>query len=147
MVENTSNPVFDSRLMEPTLNENERAVRDLFVAEYLKDYDAFQACLRIGFQAAFAAEYARKFMTEAYVQCKIADSRRATPTDEEQRAKELRELAVSVLVQASQNGPYASRVAAVRELKAMYGWDKAAGEDEEQALIDALREFAQRAPV
>ena len=147
MVENTSSLQFDSRLMEPALSENERAVRDLFVAEYLKDYDAFQACIRIGFQAVFATEYARKFMLEPYVQCRIANSRRAAPTDEEQRAKELRELAVSVLVQASQNGPYASRVAAVRELKAMYGWDKAGGEDEEQALIDALREFAQRAPV
>jgi ABC-type enterochelin transport system substrate-binding protein len=134
--------------MEPELSESEKALRDFFVVQYLKDFDPFQACLRVGFQAAFAVEYAKKFMQESYVQLKISEGQRSTPKNEEERTKELKELATSVLVQASQNGPYASRVAAVRELKSMYGWEKGVEEeDKETSLIEALRQFAQNAPV
>ena len=148
MVENTSGLYLDPRLMEPALSESEKALRDFFVEQYLKDFDPFQACLRVGFQAAFAVEYAKKFMQETYVQRKITEGQRSTPKDEEQRTKELKELAISVLVQASQNGPYASRVAAIRELKSMHGWDKGAEvEDKDASLISALRDFAQNAPV
>ena len=148
MAENTSGLYLDPRLMEPEPSGQEKALRDLFVREYIKDFDPFQACLRVGFQAAFAVEYAKKFMGEAYVQRRITELQRATPENEEKRAQELRALAISVLVQASQNGPYASRVAAIRELNSMHGWNKPdGGEEGEQALIDAFREFATRAPV
>ena len=148
MAENTSGLYLDPRLMEPEPSGQEKALRDLFVQEYIKDFDPFQACLRVGFQAAFAVEYAKKFMGEAYVQRRIAELQRATPENKEKRAQELKALAISVLVQASQNGPYASRVAAIRELNAMHGWNKPdGGEEGEQALIDAFREFATRAPV
>ena len=148
MAENTSGLYLDPRLMEPEPSGQEKALRDLFVQEYIKDFDPFQACLRVGFQAAFAVEYAKKFMSEAYVQRRITELQRATPENEEKRAQELRALAISVLVQASQNGPYASRVAAIRELNSMHGWNKPdGGEEGEQALIDAFREFATRAPV
>lgn len=148
MVVNTSGLYLDPRLMEPELSEQEKALRDLFVREYVKDFDPFQACLRVGFQAAFAVEYAKRFMSEAYVQRKIADLQRATPENEDAQAKQDKALVLSVLRQAAQNGPYASRVQAAAKLATIYGLDRPeGGEEGEQALIDAFREFAARAPV
>ena len=62
---------FDNYLVAPELSASEKALRDLFVQEYLKDYDAFCSCLRCGFHAAYAVEYAKQFMQEPYVQQKI----------------------------------------------------------------------------
>ena len=93
MAENTSGLYLDPRLMEPEPSGQEKALRDLFVQEYIKDFDPFQACLRVGFQAAFAVEYAKKFMGEAYVQRRITELQRATPENEDAQAKEDRALA------------------------------------------------------
>ena len=148
MAENTSGLYLDPRLMEPELSEQEKALRDLFVQEYIKDFDPFQACLRVGFQAAFAVEYAKRFMSEAYVQRKIADLQRSTPENEDAQAKQDKALVLSVLRQAAQNGPYASRVQAAAKLATILGLDRDDSvEESEQALIDAFREFATRAPV
>lgn len=57
--------------MEPELTERERALRDLFVNEYLVDYHPVLAAQRCGFQVSFAKDYAVKFMNEAYVQKRI----------------------------------------------------------------------------
>lgn len=148
MAENTSGLYLDPRLMGPELSEQEKALRDLFVQEYIKDFDPFQACLRAGFQAAFAVEYAKRFMSEAYVQRRIADLQRATPENEDAQAKQDKALVLSVLRQAAQNGPYASRVQAAAKLATILGLDRDDSvEESEQALIDAFREFATRAPV
>lgn len=148
MAENTSGLYLDPRLMEPELSEQEKALRDLFVQEYIKDFDPFQACLRVGFQAAFAVEYAKRFMSEAYVQRKIADLQRSTPENEDAQAKQDKALVLSVLRQAAQNGPYASRVQAAAKLATILGLDRDDSvEESEQALIDAFREFATKAPV
>jgi len=134
--------------MEAELSEQEKALRDLFVQEYIKDFDPFQACLRVGFQAAFAVEYAKRFMSEAYVQRKIADLQRATPENEDAQARQDKALVLSVLRQAAQNGPYASRVQAAAKLATILGLDRPeGGEEGEQALIDAFRDFAAKAPV
>lgn len=147
MAENASGLYLDARLMEPELSQQEKALRDLFVTEYLKDFDAFQACLRVGFQAAFAVEYAKRFINEPYVQRKLADLQRSTPESEEAQANEDRALVLNVLRQAAQNGPYASRVQAASKLATILGLDRPDGDSNEQTLIDAFREFAQRAPV
>jgi len=148
MAENASGLYLDPRLMEAELSEQEKALRDLFVQEYIKDFDPFQACLRVGFQAAFAVEYAKRFMSEAYVQRKIADLQRATPENEDAQARQDKALVLSVLRQAAQNGPYASRVQAAAKLATILGLDRPeGGEEGEQALIDAFRDFAAKAPV
>ncbi len=148
MAENTSGLYLDPRLMEPELSAQEQALRDVFVQEYLKDFDPFQACLRVGFQAAFAVEYAKKFMGEPYVHRRIVELQRLTPENEEAQSKEDKALVLSVLRQAAQNGPYTSRVAAASKLASILGMDRPdGGEKDEQALIDAFRDFAQRAPV
>ncbi|MFA7523101.1 MAG: hypothetical protein WCY71_09285 [Halothiobacillaceae bacterium] len=148
MAENTSGLYLDPRLMEPELSEQEKALRDLFVQEYIKDFDPFQACLRVGFQAAFAVEYAKRFMSEPYVLRLIAELQRSTPENEDAQSREDKALVLSVLRQAAQNGPYASRVQAAAKLASILGLDRPdGGEEGEQALIDAFRDFAARAPV
>lgn len=148
MAGNTSGLFWDSRLMEPELSPQEKALRDAFVLEYVKDFDPYSACLRVGFQSAFAIEYAKKFMGESYVQQRISELQRVTPENEEAQAKEDKALVLSVLRQAAQNGPYASRVAAAAKLASILGLDRPdGGEEGEQALIDAFRDFAARAPV
>jgi hypothetical protein len=148
MAENISGLYLDPRLMEAELSEQEKALRDLFVQEYIKDFDPFQACLRVGFQAAFAIEYAKRFMSEAYVQRKITDLQRITPENEAEQARQDKALVLSVLRQAAQNGPYASRVQAAAKLATILGLDRPGNGDEGgQVIINALRDFAARAPV
>jgi hypothetical protein len=57
--------------MAPELSERERQLRNLFVDEYLVDEDKIEAAIRCGFQAAFAEDYALKFLREPYVQGRI----------------------------------------------------------------------------
>lgn len=49
-----------------TLTKQERLLRQRFVAEYLDDYDAVGAAIRLGYQEAFALQYSKKFLTEPY---------------------------------------------------------------------------------
>jgi hypothetical protein len=58
-------------MMEPELTARERELRDLYVNEYLVDYDPVKAAQRCGFQQSFAKDYAVKFMQESYVQKRI----------------------------------------------------------------------------
>lgn len=148
MGEDITSTCFDSRLFEPEPSGHEKELRDLFVQEYLKDFDPFQACLRVGFQSAFAIEYQKRFMNEPYVQRRIVELQRVAPADEAAQLKEDRALILSVLRQAAQNGPYASRVQAAAKLATIHGLDRPNNEEEDgQTLIDAFREFAARAPV
>lgn len=52
--------------MADTLTKQEKALRQRFVAEYLEDYDAIGAAIRLGYQEAFAQQYAKQFLTEPY---------------------------------------------------------------------------------
>lgn len=61
-----ANIVLDAAMM-PEMSDREKALRDLFVREYLEDYNPIAACLRCGFMRSFAKEYAEKFMDEPYV--------------------------------------------------------------------------------
>lgn len=49
-----------------TLTKQEKALRQRFVAEYLADYDSVGAAIRLGYQEAFAQQYAKQFLTEPY---------------------------------------------------------------------------------
>lgn len=148
MAENTSGLILDPRLMEPELTENEKALRDVFVDYYSEDFDAYQACIKVGFQSAFATEFAKKFMAEPYVLRRISEQQRSRTVTSEKEVEDDRALIISTLRQASQNGPYASRVAAARELAKMRGFTNEEGtEDKDQQLIDLFRNFAQKAPL
>jgi phage terminase small subunit len=129
--------------LEQPLTEQERILRDHFVDQYLKDFNAYQACIRIGFQASFALEWSTRLFQDGYVQRKIQHMTRTQKiTDEE--AKTLLE---NELLRIAQCASDAARVSAIREFNAMKGWSKPDGPAEgAEALVNALKEFAQGAP-
>lgn len=139
---------FDSGLFETALSEDEKILRDLFVNEYLKDFDAYQACIRVGFLSTFALDWARKLMEEGYVQRAIAHFKRTATMGDAEAVATDRALIEATLRQACQHGPYASRVTAARQLAEMRGLAKPdASATAEESLIAVLKGFAQTAPV
>lgn len=134
--------ILDPELLAPNLSEEEKALRDMFVIEYVKDYDAFQACIRLGFMAAYANEYSQRFLEEPYVQQQIAAVQRKQQLGDDDQREQDRMLIMSVLRQALQNGPYASRVAAAKQLAVMHGLDQIENDSGEKQLIDAFKDFA-----
>lgn len=105
----------------------EKALRDLFVSEYLADFDQVKAAQRCGFQFQFAIEFARKFMDEPYVQqqIKLVKYGQAHPIDEKEEEKLNKKRIFATLFQeAHYHGPgssHAARVSALGKLANMYG--------------------------
>lgn len=103
----------------------EKSLRDLFITEYLVDFDETKASLRCGFQFQFATEYGRKFLEEPYVQRRISEIRTLANRDEEQVTEyNKRRIIEQLLAEAYYKGKgssQAARVAALRELKDFYG--------------------------
>ena len=137
----------DKIQLEEVLTLEQCQLRDMFVAEYLKDFDAHAACLRVGFLSAFAVQYAQTFMQEGYVQRQIAALTRSAPASAAEQEIVDRALLENSLREAMQRGPYASRVAAGRAFAELKGWNRPdGGAGGEEALIEALRDFAKTAP-
>jgi phage terminase small subunit len=135
--------MLDARQLEQPLTEQERILRDHFVDEYLKDFNAYQACIRMGFQASFALEWSTKLFQDGYVQRKIQYMTRTRKLSDE----EARTLLENELLRIAQCASDSSRVSAIREFNAMKGWSKPDGPSEgAEALVEALKGFAQQAP-
>jgi hypothetical protein len=107
-----------------TLSERDKVIRNVFVDHYLKDYDAVAACIRVGFTEPYARQWSAKYMAEPYVLQRISDMKLKTPEDEKDQEELDKQLTLSVLREAAQNGPFASRVAAASKLAAILGLDK-----------------------
>lgn len=77
--------------MADTLSKAERALRDRFVGEYLVDYDALGAALRIGYSEAFARQYSQSFMLEPYVRARITqqEEKLGIATEEEKHRRKI----------------------------------------------------------
>lgn len=58
--------------MAVELTKTEKALRDRFVNEYVKDYNAFCAALRLGYAEAYATQYSQQFLREPYTQQRLA---------------------------------------------------------------------------
>jgi hypothetical protein len=103
-----------------TLSEKEKALRDLFVSEYLVDYDEFRAAQRCGFNAQFAREYGRRFMEEPYVASKISQLRIAPTVNEKDLLDyNQRRVREGLVTEAHYRGPGSSHAARVSALKAL----------------------------
>lgn len=64
----------DQSLPTPAMSRAERNLRKKFVAEYMRDYSANDACIRLGYRENFAATYAQKFLQEPYTMQLIAEA-------------------------------------------------------------------------
>lgn len=133
---------------DPAPTEQERAVLDRFIDEYMKDYNPVEACMRVGFQLAFAVEYAKIFMTKAYVQRRIAERKSEPISDAEPDKQVVKARIVSTLMECLQNGHPQTRVAASKVLCSIYGYDQAPDQSGEvlNKLVDTFREMAKVLP-
>lgn len=114
---------------EVELSTRERSLRDLFVKEYMVDFDAVSACMRCGFQSLMATQYAQRFMEEPYVQRKLAQEqmRVIEAGDEDRNEMEKQRIIAGLLREAHYRGPgssHAARVAAFAKLATIKGLDK-----------------------
>lgn len=108
------------------LTSSEMVLRDRFVQEYLKDYDAYAACIRVGYAAAFAKEFCVRFMGESYVLNKIKQQEIAPLEEVLDEDVQKRKVYAALWKEANYVGPGASqsaRVAALAKLSSFLGMD------------------------
>lgn len=58
-----------------TLNDNEVRVRELFITQYMREFDAVEAALRMGYGHELCKSVAAQFMQDAYVLNRIEQER------------------------------------------------------------------------
>lgn len=113
--------------MASELSAAEKNLRDQFVAQYMIDFNARAAALRVGFSASFASDYGQRFMDEPYVRQRIAESQQAVADDPKAESEETkRRIRARLLHEAYYTGPgssHAARVSALAKLAAFYGMD------------------------
>jgi hypothetical protein len=138
-------PSLDPQRYEATLTKPQIAARDYFVNEYMKDFDAFRACLRMGFMASFAIDQAKTFLQDGYVMRKIEQMTRTSvdpsPEDKAAMLANLRWLA--------HNGPPAVRATASQRYMEAQGYVKKDSDgaiERDAILAEMLRDFATRLP-
>lgn len=116
----------DLPITEPDLTGDltyrEKALRDLFVNEYLVDYDAHGAAIRVGYAKSYANEYAVRFMEEPYVlqQIRLKEASPTSDTPEEMKKRVM----IGLIREANYRGPgcsASSRVAALGKLAEIHG--------------------------
>ena len=109
----------------PTLAPSEMALRDRFVKEYLKDYDAFKAAIRLGYTNGFARTFSAQFMNEPYVLNQIQKVEIGADEDFDEEIQK-KKIVTSLWREANLFGMGSSqsaRVAALAKLSAFYGMD------------------------
>ena len=112
--------------IQPQLTQSEMALRDKFVIEYIKDYDAFAACIRIGYAGPFAKEFSQRFLGETYVQNRIKKVEIAPPEEDLDEVTQRRKVYAALWKEANFTGMGSSqsaRVAALAKLSAFLGMD------------------------
>lgn len=136
--------------MADTLTKQERSLRQRFVEEYLADYDAVGAAIRLGYQEAFAQQYAKQFLTEPYT-LKLIKEKEAEfgiLTEEDQHRKKI--VAGLYREAHSRFNSGAARVAALTQLAKIIGIEapvktelkvEAEQQDLSNLSIDELKQF------
>jgi hypothetical protein len=107
------------------LTVEEKNVRDVFVKQYLYDYDARSAIVRVGFSVNYAEYYADKFMAEPYVLRKILEQ------EQKQSHVEVTKKAKALVIrrlheQANYKGrgsSHSARIAALSKLAQLYNME------------------------
>lgn len=104
-----------------TLTRTEQALRRRFVEQYLIDFDEYQAVIRLGYQAAFARQYATMFMQEPYTLQLIAEEKKVLGITTDAEVHRKRVLAVLYGVATNQFAPAASKVGAASAIARITG--------------------------
>lgn len=113
------------------LTDREKALRNLFVSEYLKDYDKIAAAQRCGFELALAQEWANKLWAEPYVQIRISALRTSADVNQVELADyNRRRIREGLTKEAFYYGPgssHSARVSALKALAELEGYGKSDG--------------------
>lgn len=113
--------------VQASLSHSEMLLRDKFVKEYLRDYDALAASIRIGYSLAFAKEFSARFMSETYVLNKIKQLEVASEEcDMDDEVAQKRKVYASLWREANYVGlgsSQSARVAALAKLSSFLGMD------------------------
>lgn len=129
MADNDTPQYWNSLLLDPVLSPQERDLRDRFVTQYLIDYNAWAAIVRVGFLKSVAAQYASDFMQEPYVQREIARRQLAEDADPKTALKNKKKWVEMNLLQQAQfkgeGSSHSARVSALSKLCNIYDMDGA----------------------
>lgn len=142
-------------ILQPALSPHEKQLRDRFVNEYLVDYDAWAACVRVGFIKSVAMTYASELMEDPYVRREISrleKERVVTAADEKGKATMHSQLESWYLREANYRGPGASHAARISALNSLAKIHKLIDEEgdgaaRDEALVRAFRDMATKLPV
>lgn len=134
--------------LEPQPSESQKALLDKFVAEYVKDFNAIAANIRVGFNAIYAKEYANVFLGKPYVQRKIMEFKSAPQPDEASRIAQLKQRVESVYIMAMESGDLKAAVTAATKLGEMHGFMEAPDKSGEELskVVDFFKEVAKAVP-
>jgi hypothetical protein len=141
-------PINPALFMAPEPTPSEKALYDKFVVEYVRDYNAVEACVRIGFEMVFAVEFAQRFLTKPYVIKAIADHKASVPTEDKKIEEQDRSLVIAGLRELSQNGKGSQRVAALVALGKFRGMDIVPDKsgDALKEIADQFKDLAKNLP-
>jgi len=118
---------WDPLLMQQTLSPHEKELRDTFVKEYLKDYNVYDAAIRVGYIKEIAAQYGAQLIQDTYVQREIARLQVIRPTNQkEQDLIDIHMVRQRLWMEGCRTGPgtsHAARVMALSQLKNLLGAD------------------------
>lgn len=117
MAGHDSGRYWDPLVMQQELSPAEKQLRDTFVGEYLKDYDAWAAAVRTGYLRTVAHDYAALLMQEPYVQREIERRRALLPENPKDVVRNEQHIVKQRLFQeAHYKGPGSSHSARVSAL-------------------------------
>ena len=125
-IQNTNMPIGGIDQPPLEMSEREKALRDLFVSEYLVDYDQVKAAQLCGFTLQFAVEYAKKFMEEPYVQRRIREVTFMKVDEKAIEQFDKTRIKAALMAEAHYRGPgssHSGRVAALSKLASLYGME------------------------
>ncbi|MCP5006381.1 MAG: hypothetical protein GY941_20950 [Planctomycetes bacterium] len=104
------------------LDAAEREVRDAFIAEFMRDYDPVDACIRIGFLPTLANEFAAQFMSEGYVLRAVLRAQ-AAPINEDQKEVMRAQVVHALWKEANSAGRASERIASLGHLSKILSLD------------------------
>ena len=137
--------MLDPRQLEPALTEKDIILREGFVAEYLKDFDAFKACLRLGFQATYATVWSQTLIQDGYVQRRLTEIM-SRPVHSPEQEEHDRAMVENTLRLVMQRGSDSARVAAADKFMKLKGWVEGEGAGAGEDLVEMFKRVAQQLP-
>lgn len=121
-------PIQEPEDEERSYSDRELKLRDSFVKEYLKDYDAVGAAIRVGYPRSIAKEYAVRFMDEPYVARKI-EKLEGSPVENLTEEEFQKKIIAGLWREANNFGlgaTHPGRIAALAKLAQLKGMEPAA---------------------